>query len=147
MPAMTQQAYADSIAVILRSIAPNNRLRAEDVGLIDQLAAQWARRDSAIGAPAVTVVVDPVIAGKSGPLASIADLQARIGAVQTGAFDAATRSALLAHLANKQAPGLSDTDIAKVADDLGISPKLVRAIRKVEAARGAEEEEVPPAHQ
>ncbi len=144
MPTMTQQAYADSIAVILRSIAPNNRLRAEDVGLIDQLAAQWARRDNAAGAPAVTVKVDPVIAGKSGPLASIADLQARIGAVQSGAFDLATREALLAHLINKHAPGLTDAQVQQVADDLGVSPKLIRAIRKVEAPRGAYDDDGRP---
>lgn len=146
MTTMTQQEYADSIATILRSIAPRNRLRQEDIGPINQLALLWSTRDrdliEAVIAPVAEPPKPPAVA--VGPIQSIADLQARVGAPATGSYDDATRDALFAALSNKDAAPLSDEDFATAADQLGVSPKLIRAIRKVEAPRGPYDDEGRP---
>ena len=43
---------------------------------------------------------------------------------------------LTALLSNRNAPALTGDDFARVADELGVSEKMIRAVRKVEAPRG-----------
>jgi hypothetical protein len=68
---------------------------------------------------------------------TIKDLQARIGVTPDGQFGPVSKAALLAKLANPNAPALTDGDIQRVAGGLGVSAGVIRAVRKVEAPRGA----------
>jgi hypothetical protein len=52
-------------------------------------------------------------------------------------FGQRSKAALFAVLSNCNAPALTDADFKRVADDLGVSVKMIRAVRKVEAPRGA----------
>lgn len=63
-------------------------------------------------------------------------LRERLGLPAAVTFDAAARSALFARLSNRNAAALTDADFERVAAGLGVSPKVVRAVRKVEAPRG-----------
>lgn len=68
---------------------------------------------------------------------TVKDLQRRIGATADGVFGPASRAALFATLTNKAAPALTDADTARAADGLGVVPNIIRAVRTVEAPRGA----------
>jgi hypothetical protein len=62
-------------------------------------------------------------------------LQRRIGAGDDGVFGRLeSRPKLLAHFTNKQAPALTDRDIAAAAARLGATVSQVRAVRIVEAS-------------
>lgn len=67
---------------------------------------------------------------------TVKDLQRRIGVTPDGAFGARSKAALFATLSNKAAPALTDQDIARAAEMLGVSPKIIKAVRKIEAPRG-----------
>jgi hypothetical protein len=110
-------------------------------------------RDSAEAAPALVVIPDipaapaaaakpaaaskpPVAAGTAKGRFDVAALRLRLGLPPAGGMDQAARSALFARLSNKAAPPLADGDFARVGAELGVSPKLIMAVRKVEAPRG-----------
>ncbi|HZF94223.1 MAG TPA: N-acetylmuramidase family protein [Allosphingosinicella sp.] len=89
--------------------------------------------------PKVLVIPDVPAAPASPPRTGkldVAALRMRLGLPPEGGFDAAARSALLARLSNKAAPPLAEADFQRVAAELGVSPKLIMAVRKVEAPRG-----------
>jgi len=95
-------------------------------------------------APAPAAPPKPAIAparaaaGKPPPAKlDVAGLLAWLGLPDAAGFDAAATQALFACLSNKKAPALTDADFAAVAAELGVSPKLIRAVNKVEAPRGA----------
>jgi hypothetical protein len=71
-------------------------------------------------------------------------LQARLGVEPDGQFGAVSRAALFARLSNRRAPALTDVDFDTVAAELGVSHKLIRAVRKVEAPRGPFDDEGRP---
>lgn len=66
----------------------------------------------------------------------IKTLQKALGVTADGLFGPKSREALYARLSNRKAPALTDADFAKAASDLGVSEKMIRAVRKVEAPRG-----------
>jgi hypothetical protein len=70
-------------------------------------------------------------------LISKTTLQQFIGAKVDGDFGQKSREALLKKFINKSAPALTMADIHNVADQLGVHPAVIRAVRKVEAPRGA----------
>ena len=74
----------------------------------------------------------------------IRELQRRIGATPDGVFGPASRAALFATLANLHAPAATQADFERVAADLGAAPKMIMAVRKVEAPRGAFDDEGRP---
>lgn len=86
-------------------------------------------------APALPTPVPPGPAPSGGRL-TVKRLQQRLGQPATGVFTDATRDALLAHLSNQQAPKLTDQDFAAAGRELGVDPRIMRAVRKVEAPRG-----------
>jgi hypothetical protein len=67
----------------------------------------------------------------------VAALRTRLNLSPEGGFDSAARTALFARLSNKAAPRLERADFERAAADLGVSPKLIMAVREVEAPRGA----------
>lgn len=64
-------------------------------------------------------------------------LRTFLGQPAAGAFDAAARDALFKRLSNTTAAALTEAEFARVAEDLGVSTKMIKAVRKVEAPRGA----------
>ncbi|HEX8193547.1 MAG TPA: N-acetylmuramidase family protein [Allosphingosinicella sp.] len=100
-------------------------------------------RDGEDAAPKVVVIPDMPTAPKPAPAPAapagrfdVATLRIRLSLPPEGGFDAAARAALLARLSNKAAPALKPADFERVAAELGVSPKLIMAVRKVEAPRG-----------
>jgi hypothetical protein len=91
--------------------------------------------EAAADAPKVVVIPDAPPAAGKGKL-DVAALRQRLGLSAAGAFDAAAREALFARLSNKAAPALTQDDFDRVAAELQVSPKLIMAVRKVEAPRG-----------
>jgi hypothetical protein len=67
----------------------------------------------------------------------VAALLAWLGFPDLDGFDAAATEALFACLSNRKAPALTDEDFEAVAAALNVPPKLIRAVNKVEAPRGA----------
>lgn len=74
----------------------------------------------------------------------IQDLQRRIGAGADGVWGQKSRAALLAKLTNKNAPALTEADLERAADELRAPVTIIRAVRKVEAPRGAFDENGRP---
>lgn len=74
----------------------------------------------------------------------VKDLQKALGVTADGLFGPRSRAALFAHLSNRKAPAITDADFAKAAADLGVSEKMIRAVRKVEAPRGAFDDQGRP---
>lgn len=75
---------------------------------------------------------------------TVRDLQSRIGTTVDGAFGPRSRAALFATLSNKSARALTPEDIEQVARSLGVPAGIIRAVRKVEAPRGAFDEQGRP---
>jgi hypothetical protein len=71
-------------------------------------------------------------------------LQQRLDVPVTGAFDGLSRAALFARLSNPRAPALTDSDFAEAGRKLGVDPRIMRAVRKVEAPRGPFDKEGRP---
>jgi N-acetylmuramidase len=86
-------------------------------------------------APAPAPAPAPVPASAPAGRLDVAGLRARLGLAAGAGFDAAARAALFARLANKMAPALTDADLAGAAATLGVSAKIIAAVRKVETAR------------
>lgn len=66
----------------------------------------------------------------------VAGLRDRLGLPVAGAFDDDAKAALMARLANTNAPALTDADFALAAKELGVGVNIIKAVRKVEAPRG-----------
>lgn len=80
----------------------------------------------------------------TGPLHDVADLQRRLGVNADGIFGPASRAALLARLTNRNAPAMTDADIAAYAARWNVPVGHVRGVRKVEAPKGAFDAEGRP---
>lgn len=74
----------------------------------------------------------------------VMELQRRLGVAADGVCGPKTRAALSARLTNTSAPALTAGDFAWAADRLGIGQKMIRAVRKVEAPRGAFDDQGRP---
>lgn len=59
-------------------------------------------------------------------------------------FGARSKAALFAKLSNRRAPAITAADIKRVAADLGVSEAIIRAVRAVEAPRGAFDDDGRP---
>jgi hypothetical protein len=70
----------------------------------------------------------------------IARLRTFLGLPAAGTFDAAAKAALFKRLANTRAAASKESDFAQVASALGVPVKIIKAVRKVEAPRGAFDE-------
>lgn len=68
---------------------------------------------------------------------TIIDLQNHIGVNADGSFGPKSRDALFAKLSNKNAPPLTDDDLYRMAQRLGVPVGHIKGIREVEAPRGA----------
>lgn len=103
-------------------------------------------RDDAPAGPAGQPLTGAAaVAGKTGPLLNVADLQARIGINDGGGrFGVTSKEALFARLSNTAAPALTEADFQRVADDLGVPVKTVKGVRIIEAPRGAFDDQGRP---
>jgi hypothetical protein len=68
---------------------------------------------------------------------TIKALQRRIGVDDDGKFGSKSKTALGWLFSRAEVKPLTDTDFVTVAQSLGVSPAIIRAVRKVEAPRGA----------
>ncbi len=68
---------------------------------------------------------------------TVAGLQSRLGVIPDGKFGPASKAALLARLSNLKASALVASDFDRVAAELRVPVAMIRAVRKVEAPRGA----------
>lgn len=94
---------------------------------------------SQIAAMASSPPASPPVSVPAGRL-DISKLRTFLGLPAAGTFDAAAKDALFKRLANPKAAALTDSDYASVAASLGVPVKLIKAVRKVEAPRGAFDE-------
>lgn len=95
--------------------------------------------------PAPNTLPVPVIVPPQGRL-TVERLQQRLGVVADGKFGPASRAALAATLTNVSAPAIASADYERVALRLGVGANIVRAVRKVEAPRGAFDITGKPTH-
>lgn len=70
---------------------------------------------------------------------TVTALQVDLGVTADGKFGPLSKAALFAKMSNRSAPAITDADIEAAATDLGqgVQPAHIRAIRKIEAPRGA----------
>ena len=87
----------------------------------------------------------PVVTPPAGRL-TVEGLQTRLGVVADGKFGPASRRALAAVLTNTNAPPLTPGDMGALADRWRVAPGIIRAIRTVEAPRGAFDATGKPTH-
>lgn len=118
-----------------------------DVAQVRRLQARLGVSADGIMGPrtwaALWAALGPEKAGEAAPAAEAASarltvksLQERLGVAPDGVFGPASAVALFARLSNRNAPALADADFARVAAELGVGEKIIRAVRKVEAPRG-----------
>jgi hypothetical protein len=86
----------------------------------------------------VTRTVTPVI------ISTVKELQTFLKVKADGVFGPVSRAALLARFSNKNAPALTMSEVIAVAGRLGVSPAVIRAVRRVEAPRGPFDNEGRP---
>jgi hypothetical protein len=109
----------------------------------DGVAAASSPSAPAGPAPASPTPAAPVPAAPTGKLDG-AMLRKLLGLLPDAPFDAAARKALFARLSNRQAAPLTEADFAAAAASLGVSPNMIKAVRKVEAPRGSFDDEGRP---
>lgn len=95
--------------------------------------------------PAPNTLPVPVVEPTRGRL-TVEALQQRLGVKVDGKFGPASRAALAAILTNTSAPGITSADFDRIAARLGVGANIVRAVRKVEAPRGAFDITGKPTH-
>lgn len=71
-------------------------------------------------------------------------LRTLLGLMGDGGFDDDCKLALFNRLSNTKAAALTEADFARVAGELGVAVKIIKAVRKVEAPRGAFDDEGRP---
>ncbi|TMJ20561.1 MAG: N-acetylmuramidase family protein [Alphaproteobacteria bacterium] len=99
-------------------------------------------RDAGAGAPSSP----PPVAEATIPAGrlTVGGLRAFLGLPAAGGFDAAAQKALLARLAAPSPTKLTGADIARAAADLGVSAKVIDAVREVETKRASFDEKGRP---
>lgn len=68
---------------------------------------------------------------------NVTDFQKILGVRADGQFGPVSTAAMLARLTNPAPAPLTEMDFMRVASDLGVSVQMIKAVRKVEAPRGA----------
>jgi len=71
-------------------------------------------------------------------------LQEKIGVLPDGVFGQKSKQALFAKLTNTAAPAITAADLDRAAAELSVPVGIIRAVRKVEAPRGAFDDEGRP---
>lgn len=71
---------------------------------------------------------------------TVHDFQRILGVRADGQFGPVSTAAMLTKLSNRNAKALTDVDFKRVAADLGVDERMIRAVRKVEAPRGPYDE-------
>lgn len=108
-------------------------LTASDVSRIKAALLAGAPSDLVTFGPApVTPVLLPVPTRLT-----VEGLQHRLGVKEDGKFLAGSIAALRAKLTNANAPALTAGELSAAAARLGVGVNIIRAVRKVEAPRGA----------
>lgn len=110
-------------------------------------------RDGAAAAPAAPaapapatvppVQATPAPAAPAGKLDRAALLKL-LGLPPNAPFDAAAKKALFDRVSNRQAAPLTEADFTAAATSLGVSPNMIKAVRKVEAPRGSFDDQGRP---
>jgi hypothetical protein len=146
--------FRKELTDLIRPHLEGKKLSAALVAAIDDLLDRaGVPRDGASPAPAPTPAPAPAPAPPPSPAPAkpqppaapdVAGLLAWLGLPGTAAFDAAATKALFGRLSNTKAPALTDADFEAVAAELGVPAKIVRAVTKVEAPRGAFDKEGRP---
>ena len=96
-------------------------------------------------APAATPAAPATAApGPAAGKLDVAALLKLLGLPPNAPFDATAKTALFARLSNRQAAPLTETDFTAVATSLGVSPNMIKAVRKVEAPRGSFDDQGRP---
>jgi len=143
--------FRKELTDLIRPHLAGRRLAPDLVDAIDALLDRaGVPRDSAPPAPAPAPA--PVPAAPPSPTPAtpppaaldVAGLLAWLGLPGETAFGAAATQALFGRLSNTKAPALTDDDFETVAAALGVPAKIVRAVTKVEAPRGAFDNEGRP---
>jgi hypothetical protein len=123
---------------------PSASLTAADVARLRKVLDK-AAGDQVVFGPAPNTLPTPVLTPASGRL-TVRELQSLLRVKVDGAFGPASREALSRALTNTEAPKITEAQFQAVAEDLGISVSLVKAVRKVEAPRGAFDITGKPTH-
>ena len=105
-------------------------------GIDEVLDRAGVARDGASASAPAAAAAKPAPAAPAGKL-TVAGLRAFLGLPAVGGFDAGARAALFARLSNKAAAPLTSADIAGAAATLGVTSKMVSAVRQVEVAGDA----------
>jgi hypothetical protein len=121
-----------ALAAAVRPFGPGGSLLPQHIASLDALA-------DALGLPADTAP----------RRLTLADLHDRIGiapdvAGYGEAFGPMSEAALNALLSNPRPAALTDADFQAAADKLGVAPRMMKAVRKVEAPRGAFDDQGRP---
>jgi len=74
----------------------------------------------------------------------IKTLQSTIGTAADGVFGPGSRAALLAKFTNRAAPAITEAEFQAAADRWQVPVKHIRGVRKVEAPRGAFDDQGRP---
>lgn len=88
----------------------------------------------------------PLVLESVGGRLTVEGLQHRLGVVVDGKFGPGSKKALAGALTNASAPALTAADFDRVAARLGVGANIIRAVRKVEAPRGAFDITGKPTH-
>jgi hypothetical protein len=136
-------AFRKELCNVIRPHLAGGKFPADLVAAIDEvLDRAGVPRDDASGGASTEAPVPaapaPAAAGGTLPPGrlDVAGLRAFLGLPAAGDFDDEAQRALLERMRNPRAPALTDADFDRVAADLDVSPRIIRAVRKVEAPRG-----------
>lgn len=101
--------------------------------------------DTVVFGPAPNTLPVPTLPPRTGRL-TVQGLQERLGVKADRVFGPLSKAALAKVLTNLSAPALTDADFDRLARQLGVGANIVRAVRKVEAPRGAFDVTGKPTH-
>jgi hypothetical protein len=144
-------AFRRELTDLLRSRLVAGKFSTDLVASIDSvLDRAGVPRDGASGGPpaAAPAPAAPAPAAAGGAIPTgrldVPALRAFLGLPAAGPLDDEAQRTLLARLRNPAPAPLTDADFDRAATDLGVSPKMIKAVRKVEAPRGPFDEDGRP---
>jgi len=124
--------YRKALADTCRSHLTGGKLSTALVKALDAaLDRAGVPRDGEAPAQAPASAATPTSTAPAGKL-DVAGLRRFLGLAPAGTIDAEATAALFARFTNPNPTRLSDADIKRGADRLGVSPKVVKAVRDVE---------------
>jgi hypothetical protein len=123
------------LAAAVRPFAPDGQLQREHIPALNALA-------DALGLAADDPA--PVFVPAAAPRLTVVGLQTALGVTPDGRFGPASVAALMARFTNAAAPALTDSDYASLAARWRVPVGLIKGVRKVEAPRGAYDDQGRP---